>query len=261
MPLNRIAGWATVLLLGAGYSAESQAQNAPLNVSSRAVWAGTMGQSCSGLTMGWHPLLEPLAGLVGTNWQPAPGPIANRGTFMVLTIKCDDSTIDGVLTGPIVVALAIVPVVPYGQPRAAPVTAFTRVVAPSGSPTAGMFRRLGFQVLEGPVDLVFDTRRGVPKATFAIVSGSARITATATFPVGGTDRSTTLSAVGTAPGVFSTLDGRARSRITEGTDGVILNRGTDLFGHLGLEENPPIVELGREYTWEFHLQRGEFEPR
>ena len=249
------------LALAGGAAADARAQESPLNVSARATWAGAPGRSCAGLTMGWHPLLEPLAGLVGTNWRPAPGPIPNRGTFTILTIKCDDSTIDGAATGPIVVALAIVPVVPYGRAGAEPVPAFTRVVAPAGSAAGRMFERLGFQVLEGPVDLVFDARRGVPKATVAIVSGQARITATATFPTGGTRRSDDLRVVGTTPGVLAVLEGREASDRTEGSEGVILNRGTDLFSRLDLEENPPIVALGRNYTWEFHLERGEFEPR
>lgn len=261
MQLKPISALAALLMITAGPAAEARAQDAPLDVNARAVWAGTAGESCAGLTMGWHPLLEPLAGLVGTNWQPAPGPIPNRGTFTILTIKCDDSTIDGIATGPIVLALAIVLVVPVGRMDAEPVPAFTRVVAPAGSTAARMLDRLGFQVLEGPVDLVYDTRRGVPKATFAIVTGAAKITATATFPTGGAHRSSTLRAVGTMPGVFAVVEGREASDRTEGSDGVILSRGTDLFSRLDLEENPPVVTLGRHYTWEFHLQRGEFEPR
>lgn len=237
------------------------AQEAPLDVSAQTRWAGTIGQSCAGLTMGWHPLLTPLAGLVGTNWQPAPGPFPQRGTFLILTIKCDDSTIDGIRTGPIVVTFAIIPVVPFGQPSAEPVVAFGRVVAPTGSAAAAMFRRMGFEVLDGEVELVFDEARGVPRATFAIATGSARITATADFPTGGSSRSRALRAVGTQPGVFALLDGGSESVVTEGLNGIILSRGTDLFRRLDLDDAPPIVELGRDYRWDFLIQRGVFEPR
>lgn len=237
------------------------AQDVPLDVSAQTRWAGKMGQSCAGLTMGWHPLLRPLAGMVGTNWQPAPGPIPQRGTFTILTIKCDNSTIDGARTGPIVVAFGIIPVVPFGEPDAKPVVAFSRIVAPAGSKASAMFKRLGFEVLDGDVELVFDDARGVPKATFAIAAGPTRITATADFPTGGSARSAELRAVGTQPGVFTLLDGQSQSVVTDGSNGVILGRGTDLFSRLDLDDAPPIVELGREFRWDFLIQRGEFSPR
>ena len=88
-------------------------------------------------------------------------------------------------------------------------------------------------------------------ARFSIDTTEGRVEGTATIGTGSTSFAVTTAIVGTDPELFSLFTG-PESGVRQATGSAeIRSTGTNWLSRLELDEDPTIVALDREFTWEF----------
>ena len=221
----------------------------------REIWSVPESSPCTGLTLGWNPPLEALQDVVGSRWTPAEGSTPGKGVFLLFSVSCEGSTIDGVETGPFTLAAAIVRTEPPPDPRggrgANSWAALPDTFGRTGEPVFELFRRHGFASSEGEVALSVQENEDDEEARFVIETAEGRVEGTATI---GHEESTfgvTTAIVGTDPELFSLFRGPESGVRQAGGVATVLSTGVTWVSRLGLGTSPPIVALDREFVWEF----------
>jgi STE24 endopeptidase len=219
------------------------------------VWAVGESNPCTGLTVGWNPPLEALQEVVGSHWKPAEGPSPGKGVFLLFSVSCEESTIDGQETGPFTLAATIVrteaPPEPRGGRGANSWAALPDNFGRAGEPVFELFRRHGFVASEAQVSLSVQESGDGEEARFIIQTAEGRVEGAATFGPEASSFGLTTAIVGTDPELFSLFRGPESGMRQSDGSATVESSGITWVSRLGLAEEPPIVALDREFTWEF----------
>lgn len=232
-----------------------ESESLPAREAEGEVWAISGDRPCTGFTVGWHPALDALQEVVGSHWIPAEGPSPGRGVFLLFSVSCESSTIDGRETGPFTLGAAIIRTEPPPDRRrgrsATSWAALPDLFGRAGDPVYELFRRHGFVTSEGDVSLAVSEGGAEQLASFSIQTSEGRVEGSATIEPEATSFGVTTAIVGTDSELFSLFTGPESGVRQPGAGATVRSTGNSWLALLGLEESPPLVALDREFIWEF----------
>lgn len=228
------------------------------------LWTARRDDACVGLTVAWTVPVEALEGLVGPTWRPAAA--NGRGSFGLFGARCEGSVIDGTPTGPFRMAALITDVEPVpGAPElwlAPPGAAVPAVVGEDDDPVIELFRRHGFAVSEGEVELHVEPAESGARAGLRVVLPDGHVTvqahlepATESFEAGG------AGLMATTPGVIAGFDGPESATRWASGSAAVTTAGDTWISRLGLGPTPDSVALDTSFVWRFRFWSREIRGR
>jgi proline iminopeptidase len=223
-------------------------------------WTIPDSAACRGVTFGWSLPLERARELVGPGLEPAE---TSRGQseVSVFGTTCPGGTVDGRTAGAAAIAALIVPVQApsdsLGQSGVQQWAAIPEVVAPAGSPVAALFRRSGFHVTDGRVEIAPGDLSGGGKVTLTVTTGEGRFEGRATAPPASTAAATSVHSglVGTAAGTVPFFGGVETPHRRNVTSPTIREEGAGWLSRLDLKGAPSSAFLDTDFTWDFAFSR------
>lgn len=218
----------------------------------RSSWSA---EGCRAGSIFWTPPLEALDEVVGPNYEPAPGPVPDRGLFWLFVFECQRSSVNGLRISPPSGAAALAAVEEPDDTRnvTAPDgwAAVPTWYGPSSGPVSEVFQRHGFShttaqtglgvasnALSDTVRVTIDSPTGVLEADLTLTGSESR-------------REVEGALVGTDPDRFSVFSGPETMQRTSDGTARVETRGTTWVERLDLDPTPFRVAYDRAMSWDF----------
>lgn len=231
-------------------------------------WSVAAARPCMGLTARWTQPLAEIRAVLGSQWQPLPGPAPGQSRVMLFIAACPDSRLDSRATGPFTAAFTLVPVRPIAldarapPPRAAHWIAVLAAAGDTASPLLQRLRRAAVPIIAAQISLQVQTAAGGKHvaATLRTAQG-ALLTLSADFEGPGVrfaSRDTTVVRVAPPGVVFRGAERALRYRHTRGPVSLqriwLMNR---LF-NMNMPGVAPRIEpvqatLDTQFVWQFEF--------
>lgn len=219
------------------------------------VWRARRSDACAGLTVRWGVPLEKLGDLVGPLWRPTAGQ-DGRGRLSLFGVRCDNSMLEGVATGPFQLAALLTGVESApGVPEIFPVppgAAVPAVVGAGGHGIVEFFRRHHFAVFEGDIELHVEATPDAARAGLRVVLPAGRITVLAhlepalePFEASGT------ALMATGEGVVAGFSGPESAARRSTGSATVTASGDTWISRLDLGPTPDSLALDTDLVWGF----------
>jgi hypothetical protein len=206
--------------------------------------------------VGWRIDAARLQALVGSHGTVAAAP-DGRGLILLFATTCPGTTIDGHLTGPAALGVAIIRLQPKPGTAGAPKVGRSAVpfaYGPAGAPVTGLFQRTGYAVATGPVSLHADSSGGTRRVSFVIENAEGRVEANAVIG-DSTSRFSILNSLvstdSTGEGMFAGPEWANRRTGTA----TVKATGKNLLTLLGITTPPDVVAYDTGFGWRFTFSR------
>lgn len=214
--------------------------------------------NCQAGSLYWTPSLEDLDEVVGPNYDPAPGPLPDRGLFWIFAFDCRSSGVDGLRISPPSGAAALVAIQEPDNTR--------NVSAPDGwiavptwygtasSPVSEVFEEHGFEHTDAQVGLGSTSTLLGDQVRFTIETANGSLEATMTVTGSATERSMEGALVGTDPDTFSVFSGPEEMQRREDGTATVQTQGTTWVERLNLDPSPYGIAYDTNMAWNFTFE-------
>lgn len=229
------------LSLGSGQDAASTAR-----------WSSS---DCSGASLVWTPSIDDLDPVVGP-WQPAEGPVPDRGVFVLFAFECPDTRIDGDATGPVSGGAAIVPVeTPNATHGIEADDGWAAIPEHVGDPAvAELFDAHGFTVPDGDASVRIDRSPLGWRVRMTYNTSDGEVAADGGVDPDQTHEEPSGAFVADHDDPFSVFHGpEQRTRRTGGA--TVQASGDTWVSRLDLEPTPFSYAVDTAFRWDFTFER------
>lgn len=219
-------------------------------------WTAT---GCTGVSLVWTPPLAALDDVAGPHFTPAEGPVPGRGVFVLFTVECPDTEVNGNATGPQSGGAAIVRVrTPTGNAThnvtvADGWSAVPETVWSDSGPVFGLWARHGFAPVAGETSVEVTTSvTGAALVAMTYATPTGRVEATAALGGAPEERSIEGALATTDPATFGVFFGpESMTRTTGPLATVTVDRGETWLDRLDLPPTPFMAALDEGFAWDF----------